>query len=67
MRYRIKTNTKEFCDTIVTSIARYEKFRCWASRLVTIILGSVAGYDMYSVSKRFEHEQSGEEEKANDS
>ena len=28
----IKTSTKEFCDTIATSIARYEKYRCWASK-----------------------------------
>ena len=26
-----KTSTKEFCDTIATSIARYEKNRYWAS------------------------------------
>ena len=29
--YPIRTSTKEFCDTIATSIARYEKYRCWAS------------------------------------
>ena len=29
----IKTSTKEFCDTIATSIAHYEKYRCWASKL----------------------------------
>ena len=28
-----KTSTKEFCDTIATSIARYEKYRYWASKL----------------------------------
>ena len=28
----IKTSTKYFCDTIATSIARYEKYRCWASK-----------------------------------
>ena len=27
-----KTNTKEFCDTITTSLARCEKYRCWASK-----------------------------------
>ena len=27
-----KTSTKYFCDTIATSIARYEKYRCWASK-----------------------------------
>ena len=26
-----KTSTKDFCDTIATSIARYAKYRCWAS------------------------------------
>ena len=30
VRYPTKTSTKEFCDTIATSIARYEKYRCWA-------------------------------------
>ena len=29
-----KTRTKEFCDTIATGIARYEKYRCWASKLL---------------------------------
>ena len=29
----IKTSTKEFCNTIATSIARYEKYRCWACEL----------------------------------
>ena len=33
MRYPIKTSSKEFCDTIATSIARYEKYRCWASKI----------------------------------
>ena len=32
VRYPIKTSTKEFCDTITTSIARYEKYRSWASK-----------------------------------
>ena len=32
VRYPIKTSTKDFCDTIAASIARYEKYRCWASR-----------------------------------
>ena len=27
-----KTSTKEFCDTIAASIARYEKYRYWASK-----------------------------------
>ena len=26
----MKTSTKIFCDTIATSTARYEKYRCWA-------------------------------------
>ena len=29
-----KTSTKEFCDTIATNIAQYEKYRCWASKKV---------------------------------
>ena len=29
----MKTSTKEFCATIATNIARYEKYRCWASKL----------------------------------
>ena len=35
VRYPIKlieTSTKEFCDTIATNIAQYEKYRCWASK-----------------------------------
>ena len=32
VRYPTKTSTKEFCDTIAASIARYEKYRCWASK-----------------------------------
>ena len=32
MRYPLKTSTKEFCDTIATSIARYDKYRSWASK-----------------------------------
>ena len=31
VRYPIKTSTKEFCTT-ATSIARYGKYRCWASK-----------------------------------
>ena len=30
VRYPIKTSTKEFCDAIAASIARYEKYRYWA-------------------------------------
>ena len=32
VRYPIKTSTKEFCNMIATSMARYEKYRCWASK-----------------------------------
>ena len=32
VRYPTKTNTKHFCDTIAASIARYEKYRYWASK-----------------------------------
>ena len=34
VRYPTKTSTKEFCDTIAASIARYEKYRYWASSLL---------------------------------
>ena len=34
VRYPTKTSTKGFCDTIAASIARYEKYRCWASKSV---------------------------------
>ena len=36
MRYPTKTSTKEFCDTIATSIVRYEKYRYWASKTLLI-------------------------------
>ena len=29
-----KTRMKEFCDTIAASIAREEKYRCWASKII---------------------------------
>ena len=32
VRYPTRSSTKEFCDTIVASIARYEKYRYWASK-----------------------------------
>ena len=32
MRYPTKTSTKKFCDTIAASIARYGKYRYWASK-----------------------------------
>ena len=31
-QYPTKTSAKEFCDTIAASIARYEKYRYWASK-----------------------------------
>ena len=34
VRYPTKTSTKMFCDTIATSSARSEKYRCWASKLI---------------------------------
>ena len=33
MRYPTKTSMKEFCDTIAASIARYEKYCYWASKV----------------------------------
>ena len=33
VRYPTKTSAKEFCDTIAASIARYEKYRYWGSKL----------------------------------
>ena len=38
VRYPTKTGTKEFCDTIVASIARYAKYRYWASKLVPFVI-----------------------------
>ena len=32
VRCPTRTSTKLFCDTIATSIARYKKHRCWASK-----------------------------------
>ena len=32
VRYPTKTSSKGFWDTIATSIARYEEYRCWASK-----------------------------------
>ena len=29
-----KTSIREFCDTIVTSVARYETYHCWASKVL---------------------------------
>ena len=37
VRFPTKTNTKKFCDTIATSIARYKKYRCWASKNVVFL------------------------------
>ena len=33
-RFSFSQSTKEFCDTIATSIARYENYRCWASKVL---------------------------------
>ena len=33
-----KTSTKEVCDTIATNIARYEKYRCWASKPPSLLM-----------------------------
>ena len=39
MRYPTKTSTKEFfCNTIAASIARYEKYRYWASKSLALRL-----------------------------
>ena len=35
VRYPIKTSTKEFCNTIAAGIARFEKYRGWASKCCT--------------------------------
>ena len=35
-----KTSTKEICDTIATSIARYDKYHCWASKLKIMTLAA---------------------------
>ena len=34
VRYPIKISMKEFCDAVATSIAQYEEYRCWASKLL---------------------------------
>ena len=44
VRYPIKTNTKKFCDTIATSIARYEKYRCWASKTMGLPAPTKKGF-----------------------
>ena len=36
---QIKTSTKSLCDTIATRIARYGKYRCWASKHMCIVAG----------------------------
>ena len=36
VRCPTKTSTKEFCDTIAASIARYAKYRYWASKSADI-------------------------------
>ena len=47
VRYPIKTSPKEFCDTIATSIARYEKYRCWASKM-KLLFSNYSGDYSYS-------------------
>ena len=42
LRYPTKTSTKSFCDTIAASIARYEKYRYWASKVLGKSLSSLA-------------------------
>ena len=37
VRYPIRTSTKKFCDTVAASIARYEKYRYWASNYHEIV------------------------------
>ena len=34
-----KNKHKKFCDTIAASIARYEKYRCWASKQIASDMG----------------------------
>ena len=36
VRYPTKTSTNEFCDTIAASIARYGKYRYWASKMLSL-------------------------------
>ena len=43
VRYPIKTSTTEFCDTIARSIARYGKYRCWASKVPEVFRGCQNG------------------------
>ena len=43
VRYPIKTSTKEVCDTIARSIARYEEYRCWASKQEDRMVGESVG------------------------
>ena len=38
MRYPIKSKHERVCDTIVASIARYEEYRCWASKCKKTLL-----------------------------
>ena len=41
VRYPIKTSAKQFCDTVATSIARYKRYRCWASKFHTRVRGTM--------------------------
>ena len=38
VQYPTKPSTNEFCNAIAISIARYEKYRCWASKSKTSLL-----------------------------
>ena len=49
-RYPIKTNTKEFCDTIATHIAQYEKYRCWASKYLSLSLSLSVFFSVFFLS-----------------
>ena len=52
VRYPTKTSTKYICDTIVASIARYEKYRCWASKtlIALFVISSVCIVDQLVLS-----------------
>ena len=63
MRYPTKTNTKESCDSIATSIARYEKYRCWASK--GILLKTLRSLGKSIFTNQHESSRIGEEEVGN--
>ena len=47
MRDPTKTSTKEFCDTIAASIARYEMYRYWASKDLGALFGGLPMFEKY--------------------